>query len=288
MNKERLESSLNSRTQSYEERRKKVGRFNMTSDVFFCKVLEDKEACEEAIRILLYDPGFTVKEVKAQYSIRNIENRSVVLDILAEDMEGRLINIEMQMSDDGDHQKRVRYYQASIDMSYLEKGVPYHALPDIYMIFITEKDFLAHKRGMYRVSRVLESCGSTVYNGVHEIYANLECRCGDEKIDELLYYMKNSNSDYKTDTFPNIVRKVRYLKEKKEGLESMCSILDEERKAGIKEGRKAGIKEGIEQGIKALILDNREEGKSREQIIEKLSKRFMLSREEAEKYYDAL
>lgn len=93
-------------------------------------------------------------------------------------------------------------------------------------------------------------------------------------------YMKNSDSGYKTDTFPNIVRKVRYLKEKKEGLESMCSILDEE--------RREGIREGIEQGIKALILDNREEGKSREQIIEKLSKRFLLSREEAEKYYDSL
>ncbi|WP_294145393.1 hypothetical protein [uncultured Clostridium sp.] len=60
----------------------------------------------------------------------------------------------------------------------------------------------------------------------------------------------------------------------------MCSILDEE--------RREGIREGIEQGIKALILDNREEGKSREQIIEKLSKRFLLSREEAEKYYDSL
>jgi|GEM_PF-2589443 len=34
---------------------------------------------------MLNEPALKVREVKAQYSIRNIENHSVVLDILAED-----------------------------------------------------------------------------------------------------------------------------------------------------------------------------------------------------------
>lgn len=51
----------------YEECRKKVQQFNMTSDVFCGKVLEDRSACEEVIRLILDEPGFTVKEVKAQY-----------------------------------------------------------------------------------------------------------------------------------------------------------------------------------------------------------------------------
>ncbi len=64
----------------------------------------------------------------------------------------------------------------------------------------------------------------------------------------------------------------------------------EGREAGIKEGREAGIKEGREEGIKegiqALILDNIEEGKSREVVIGKLIRRFSLQESEAVEYYD--
>ena len=84
------ESYCGNRMDSYEERRNKVRRFQLTSDIFFCKVLEDKEACQEVIRILLGHPSLVVKDVKTQYSIRNIENRSVVLDVLAEDTDGRM------------------------------------------------------------------------------------------------------------------------------------------------------------------------------------------------------
>ena len=209
------ESYCGNRMDSYEERRNKVRRFQLTSDIFFCKVLEDKEACQEVIRILLGHPSLVVKDVKTQYSIRNIENRSVVLDVLAEDTDGRMVNIEMQVSEDEDHQRRARYYQASMDMSFLEKGCPYEELPELYLIFITEKDFLNQKTGICYIDRVVRSRGTVTDNGVHEVYANLTYGCEDERIDELLRYMKKSDSDYQTEVFPNVVRKVRYLKEQK-------------------------------------------------------------------------
>ena len=42
----------------------------------------------------------------------------------------------------------------------------------------------------------------------------------------------------------------------------------------------------LEQGIEALVLDNIEEGKSKEQIVDKLVRRFKLNEKEAEMYYD--
>ena len=42
----------------------------------------------------------------------------------------------------------------------------------------------------------------------------------------------------------------------------------------------------VEQGIKAMILDNLEENKAEEQIIEKLIRRFSLSPEAARRYYN--
>ena len=86
--------SRKGRLKSYDERRKKVSQFNLTSDIFFGKTVEDIEACQEVVQILTRKK-LKIKSVKTQYSIRNVENRSVVLDALAEDEEGRLINVEM-------------------------------------------------------------------------------------------------------------------------------------------------------------------------------------------------
>ena len=47
-----------------------------------------------------------------------------------------------------------------------------------------------------------------------------------------------------------------------------------------------GIEKGIERGLEALILDNLEERKNKEQIIAKLMKRLSLSRQDAEQYFE--
>ena len=198
--------------------------------------------------------------------------------MLAEDTDGRMVNVEMQVSEDEDHQRRARYYQASMDMSFLEKGCPYEELPELYLIFITEKDFLNQKTGISYIDRVVRGQGTVTDNGVHEVYANLTYGCEDEKIDELLRYMKKSDSDYQTEVFPNVVRKVRYLKEQKEGVEIMCRILEEE--------RNEGIMIGMEKGIQAFICDNREENIPRERVLVKLQKRFELSEDEAEMWLE--
>lgn len=54
-----------------------------------------------------------------------------------------------------------------------------------------------------------------------------------------------------------------------------------EREAGRQEGMEVGRREGIE----ALILDNLEEGISKERIIEQLVKRFEVSLDKATEYY---
>ena len=52
------------------------------------------------------------------------------------------------------------------------------------------------------------------------------------------------------------------------------------------EGTQKGREEGREEGLRALIQDNIETGISREQILEKLQKRFQLSEAQAEEYYN--
>lgn len=62
-------------------------------------------------------------------------------------------------------------------------------------------------------------------------------------------------------------------------------LVEHGKEIGIAEGRTQGIAEGRTQGIEAFILDNLEENIPRGRIIDKLIRRFSLSREEAERCY---
>uniref|UniRef100_UPI002E78D524 hypothetical protein n=1 Tax=Enterocloster aldenensis TaxID=358742 RepID=UPI002E78D524 len=53
----------------------------------------------------------------------------------------------------------------------------------------------------------------------------------------------------------------------------------------FQDGVEKGVKKGLEQGIQALILDNLEEGTAKEKIIEKVSRRFSLGKENAAAFY---
>ena len=70
----------------------------------------------------------------------------------------------------------------------------------------------------------------------------------------------------------------------------MCTALErlEERgrEAGRIEGREEGRKEGREEGIRAIILDNMENGSSREQIQKKLERYFGMSEKGASEYLE--
>lgn len=55
---------------------------------------------------------------------------------------------------------------------------------------------------------------------------------------------------------------------------------------GYAKGWAEGYEEGLAEGIKILILDNLEEGKTEDQIVNKLIKRFNLSEKLAREYYN--
>ena len=135
--------------------------------------------------------------------------------------------------------KRTRYYLSSIDMSILEKGRPYYELPDVTAVYITKDDFIGGKRGHYDRNITTDGQKITTFldNGLYENYFNLEYPTDDEKINELLEYLKNSDPFYQTENFPRIVERVKYFKIQKEGVTIMCEIADRIRQEGIIEGK---------------------------------------------------
>ena len=226
----------------YEEQKKFIARYQLTSDLFAGKVFEDLEAAQELCRILLQDDSIVLRSVRTQYVIRNLENHSIEPDILAEESHGNLIDIEVQMYREKAPFRRSRYYQSGIDMNILEKGRSYQNLPDVTLIYLTKEDFIGDKRGAYMIQRKFKGQNKAICleNGLYERYYNLEYPTNDQRINELLRYFVHSDPYYETPNFPRIVERVRYFKTKKEGVEVMCEITDRIRREGKEEGRKEG------------------------------------------------
>lgn len=206
-------------------------RLNLTSDVFFKMVMKDVQALVELLRILT-GRRYRIVRVGTDQSICRVFAHAVVLDVYAETAEGGVVHLEMQRKNSDNHVKRNRYYRACMDCELLGKGARYAELPDVLQIFITEKDFL-------QCGRALLWNRKTVDDGSVEVYFNLASWSEQEKpvLRKLQKYFLSTEGANGSADFPEIVRRVRYLKEEEGGWEEMCQVSEYFIEMGKKEGR---------------------------------------------------
>ena len=145
------------------------------------------EATEFLLRILLNCDDLSVKKVTTQKEKRNLFGRSVKLDILAEDLSGKLYNVEVQRANEGASPKRVRYNQAMLDSHMLKKNEDFNKLPETYIIFITENDYYGLGQPFYKIKKIVElATTDCIYlpfdDSCNIIYVNGEYR-GDDAIE---------------------------------------------------------------------------------------------------------
>lgn len=208
---------------TFEQKKALVAQFNLMNDIFFSVIMEHNDAAEYLLTQLLGKP-IKIIENKTQYSIRNIEDHSIVLDALAEDEEHNLYDIEIQVGDKENHERRIRYYRTAIDWSYLEKGKDFSELPELYMIFISDFDPFDLKRNHYEIKEYVEDSEVCYNDGVHRLYFNTEVK-DESGLSKLLQYLADSDAD--NDDFGALSRQVRYHKYKDEGVGSMCKAVEE-------------------------------------------------------------
>lgn len=257
--------------QNYRQRMEAVKKLNLTSDLLASVVFEDVTAVQDVLRILTGVHGLRVLRVEPQRSYRNLYGHSSVLDVWAEDGKNTQYNMEIQIAEDEDHLKRSRFIQSRIDSRSLGTGMEYDELPDLYLIFITAKDFLNVKTGITRIVHTIKGTARQVENGVHEIYANLEYPAEDEEITRLLKFIKNTNDlEIPRDGFRNLSKRVAYLKNESGGAKNMCELLERERREGMEEGLMKGRREGNMLCLITLIMKKKEKGMTASQIADVL------------------
>lgn len=110
-----------------------IKNLTVMSDILARNVFKDKNACEYVLRIILEDKELTVIDNETQMDFRNMHGRGVVLDCVAKDGSGRVINVEIQQDDEGAHPKRARYHLGMMDSNVLDTGKNFDKLPETYV-----------------------------------------------------------------------------------------------------------------------------------------------------------
>lgn len=227
--------------QKHREDLQRIRNFRLLDDDFLTKCFDGHTACIELVlRIVLDKANLKVMEVRTQVFVENLLNRSVRLDVLATDDDGTRYNIEIQRADKGAGRRRARYNSSMMDANLLQKGESFDALPETYVVFITEHDVMGKGCPLYQVERCILGTGERFEDGAHIVYVNGAYR-DDTPIGKLMHDF--SCTDPAQMHYGILADRVRFFKESKEGVAIMCKAMEDMRNESLKEGMKKNKQE---------------------------------------------
>lgn len=270
-----------------------VQQLRLIDDIFFEKVMEDRETCEEVIRVIMESPELSIKEVHPQEPVHNLQGRSVRLDALCERTDGSYINVEVQRADNDNHFKRVRYNASCITANVTEPGEKFRDVRDVCIIYISEFDVFKKGKTIYHTRQVVQETEKDekpmyVEDGFSSIYVNTAVNDNTEIAELMSCFLQTKVNNPK---FPKLSSRVTHFKEDEEGERKMNALLEKyiekSRLEGIKEGKIEGKIEGEKIGrAKEIIRLSRRFNVADCDIQNELRNTLQISQETAKKYME--
>ena len=194
------------------------------------------ETTELLLRVIM-ERDIKVIDVRGQDELKNpvIGGRCITLDVHAIDVDGRHIDIEVQINAEGSHVKRARYHSSLIDANVTEPGEKLENLVETYVIFITEHDVLGKGKPIYHIDRVIKETGENFGDEAHILYVNGEYR-DESPIGTLMHDFSCTNA--KDIKYRTLSERVRYFKEDEKGVAIMCKAMEDMRNEAAREAEK--------------------------------------------------
>ena len=177
--------------------------------VLLCKTLEagttaihsgmqNPRLCKKLIEMILSDTIGKIAYISIQHNINTYEQaKSVRFDVLVQAENGKLYDVEMQVSNELNIPKRMRFYQAAIDISFLDKGNSYNSLNDSFIIFICTFDAIGKNRPVYTFENLcIEDKNTSLQDGIRKVIINAEAfnNTQDKELKEFLEYLKTGKA----------------------------------------------------------------------------------------------
>ena len=139
----------------------------------FNRVMCEEDVCRRVLRAIL---GFDIGRIEYLNAEQAIEpaaaSRGVRMDVFARTA-GSLYNVEMQTYRRKNLGRRMRYYQASMDVEVLRRGKPYDLLPESYLAIICDFDPFGARAPLYTFEIACRECGDVALgHGFHWLVLN--------------------------------------------------------------------------------------------------------------------
>lgn len=245
-----------------------LNRLRPIDDRFFEKLMEDRSVCQEILRVILEDDTLLVDKVIPQNSIGNLQGRSVRLDALCTLGICKKCNIEVQISKNPDHFRRVRYHASCITANVTDPGQKFRDVPDVCIVYISTFDVFGEGQTIYHVHAVVDETGEIMQDGLSYVFVNTEIP-STSKIGRLMQcFLQSEDLD---EEFSALANRVDFLKRTTEGVDIMDDV--------CKELIDLGKEQGIEQGI---ITTCKDLGVSFIDTVERVARKFNMTQEAAE------
>ena len=181
---------------------KKFEDLTLQDDFMFCKVMQNEGLCKALLEMILFDTIGKIAYISIQHSINTYEQaKSVRFDVLVQTENGKFYDVEMQVSNERNIPKRMRFYQAALDISFLDKGNSYNNLNDSFIIFICTFDAIGKNRPVYTFENIcLQDKNISLQDGTKKVIINSEAfkNTEDKDLKDFLEYLKTGkvNSEF--------------------------------------------------------------------------------------------
>ena len=244
--------------------------YPFSNDYMFCRVLASKpELARRLLELLLNIEINSVKVINAQKILNySLAEKSVRFDVYIKDDKNTVYDVEMQIYDQGDLEKRIRYYHAAIATDNLKRGEQnYNQLNDAYVIFICKYDPFKLGKSKYILQTSCINHPQLYYNdGARTIIINTSSNETniDEELRQFLDYVYENKSS-KNGLIYDIEKQVKNINEDYKW--RLWAMTFEEK---LYIARKEGLNEGINEGKSIVIKQMLEDG--------------VINKEEAQKY----
>ena len=236
---------------------------------------------------------------------QNEEDKYGILDVRVLLIGGTQLDLEMQVAYFAFWIERTLFYICKMFSEQVSQGDPYEKLQKCIHVSILDFNVFPDAPECYSVFHLNEDSTGRRYSEKLEIQV-LELRKIPKNLQQesdVLRWMRFFSGKCRKE-FEDMAKEDEYLDEafrtlvhvsadeekrleyeaRQKAIRDYNTQIGWAKRLGMETGREQGREAGREEGIEAMILDNLEEGKTKEEIALKLEKRFSLNHDEAVRY----
>ena len=280
----------------------------LSDDFIFKKVMSDEVILKGFLEKMVGKKITELSTITTNHELFEFADcHKIVCDIYAKDDEGRIYIIENQNYPIGNFINRLEYYALVTGASsfnrveFPNKNNTYQSLPEIYCIWICDKNPLKEEYGVMNGTKVILEPNISMYHHQRQIILSRDCLddIKDKDIQDFLRLVGETTKEIALhsswDVVHLIYKRFTWVKQNRESEEQYMLSSDDQiyyKSLGEAEGILKGIEQGIERGINEGKLRNKRETisnlKSMGMNVDFISEAVKMTKEEVQEIIDSM